>query len=898
MGDSDAAARLGHLYPQAAASASGAVPATVGPPSEPMRRAGPLSPDKVQGVLDAAQMLAGKGRKPEAYAKYREVLEAEPAHAEALGWVEEYLRGKRDHGTLRDVLTAAVRAMGHTPEDIELRKERLREVAGLCEGNLRDVDGAINAWKQLVFLDRTDEGARTALARILDRTQRWDELAQLLEQEASAEPDLEKRVTLERRLANLHEQKRRDFAAAAEAWGRIAQKVPDDDRAVLTASKLYEKAGQLASAAQVIADGARGVDDPVARGNLLERLADLREQLADPVAAGEAFALAADALKTARLWDAAERCFVTAERWPQAANAATSRAQLTTDLKGQASLLARAAEFLSKAGDETGAVSRLEQAVHLDPTSDEYAAQLRDQYGAAGETTKLVEMLATRGDRLADRVKRVALRREAAALYATQLGDKEASREQWLKVLEDGDDREALEKLVDYAVEREDHTEACTLLRRLGHIAVDKADKARIALREAEILADGVRDIDSAIQRYESILETLDATSRPALQAIADLAENRKDWGMAADALERELKLVADTQERGVIAGRLSRLYERLELPHAAIRALDIVRKADAENFDALERLCELCERTEQWDRVAELLHERIEIEADEHEASTLTRHLADVLATRLDRGDEALGALTQLADGGDASCRQAYVELGDRLGWQGLVAQKLVDWWMEAKHGQERTQNLRSAYERFAEVGREQDAVRVAVEIVHAKGADKSLAARLETLALKTSDADALEVSQDLLVAGLSGLERATELVRQAEVRVRAGLSRVEALEHGESGLGAVPPATAEKLVERLALLPEKPWEVVDLYERHATRAKNPVDRVRALARAAQVAAAKGQMNRAAGFFELALTGTPTDETNRARRRRRDRRRASAPHALRGDGIGRPRRA
>ena len=34
--------------------------------------------------------------------------------------------------------------------------------------------------------------------------------------------------------------------------------------------------------------------------------------------------------------------------------------------------------------------------------------------------------------------------------------------------------RSALEKLVDYAVEREDHTEAATLLRRLGNIAVDK----------------------------------------------------------------------------------------------------------------------------------------------------------------------------------------------------------------------------------------------------------------------------------------------------------------------------------------------------------------------------------------------------------------------------------------
>ena len=239
-------------------------------------------------------------------------------------------------------------------------------------------------------------------------------------------------------------------------------------------------------------------------------------------------------------------------------------------------------------------------------------------------------------------------------------------------MLEDGDDREALEKLIDYAVEREDHTEAATLLRRLGNIAVDKADKARVALREAELLAEGVGDVDMAIVRYESILSDLDPTCRPALQAVADLQEARENLAEAADALERELKLVADTVERGQIAARLARLYEQMDDPKSAIRALEIVRKSDLEDFDALTRLCELCERIEQWDRVAELLAQRIEVEADEAEASVMTKKLAGILAERLDRGDEALAALTELADQGDASIRAAYVELGDRLGGRG----------------------------------------------------------------------------------------------------------------------------------------------------------------------------------------------------------------------------------
>ncbi len=829
---------------------------------------GPLTPDKLQGILDAGQMLAGKGKKPEAFVKYKEVLDADPAHPEALAWIEDYLRSKRDYAQLRDVLLASVRLQASQNEAMETRKERLREVAGLCEGNLRDIDGAISAWKQLLAIDRTDESARTALTRLLEKQQRWDDLANLLEQEATAESDLDTKIALEKKLALLQEQKRKDLGAAAEAWGRIARLSPDDERPTQTASKLFEKAGLLDMAANIIADNAPQVDDLTARGGLLERLGELREQLNDTAGAGEAYGDAAELVKSPKLWEAAERCFVTLDKWERAAHAAGQRGLLASDTKGQASHYARAADQLMKAGDEDAALVRLEQATDLDPIADDYASALQDRYQSRGDFPKLAEFLGKRGDRVTDRGKRVAIRRQTANLYATQLQDKELARELWLKVLEDGDDREALEKLVDYAVEREDHNEAVTLLRRLQANTVDKAEKARVALREAELLAEGIGDVDTAINRYEAIVRELDPTCRPALQAIADLQEARDQPAAASDALERELKLIADPQERGQIAVRLARLYDQLGDAPSAIRALDMVRKGDPEDFDALSRLCELCEKTEQWDRVATLLAERIEVEGDEEEASVMTRKLAGILADKLDRGDEALAVLTDFADQGNAACRTDYVELGDRLGWKGIVAQKLVEWWFEAKHGAERTTALRGAFDRFETVGREQDAARVAMEIVRSKGADRELAERLENLASKTNDHDALSVAHDLLSRDATGQDRANELVRQAESRVKAGMPRNEAIQHGEVGLTSVAPSEAEPLLERLAQLAAKPNDVIDLYERQVSRSKAPADRVRALGRAAQIASTRGQLDRARGFFELAITGTPSDET------------------------------
>ena len=826
-----------------------------------------LSPDKLQGILDAAQMLVGKGKKPEAFSKYKEILDSNPSHGEALAWVEEYLRGKRDYAQLKEVLLAAVRASTGA-DSLESKKERLREVAGLCESNLRDVDAAISAWKQLLTIDRADDSARGALMRLLERATRWDELATLLEQEANIEGDVETKITLEKRLAKLQEDKRKDLVQAGEAWVRICFLVPDDPISVQTAAKLFERGERLDLAAKVIADSAPNLEDPVAKGPLLQRLAELREQQGDLVGAGDSYAEAADALKLGRLWEEAERLYVQAEKWDKSAAAATQRGQLTSDAKQKAHYLFKASEYLGKTGDHESSLEKLEEATRLDPVNDDYAGALVTRYTAQDQIDKLVAYLTRRGDRLMDKPKRVGVRREAATLAQNRLSDRELTREMWLKVLEDGDDREALEKLIDDAVEREDHTEAATLLRRLGGNIVDKAEKARVALREAELLAEGVGDVDTAIARYEQILDELDPTCRPALQAIADLQEARENRASAADALERELKLVADVQERGQIAARLARLYEALNDPRSAIRALDLVRKADLEDFDALTRLCELCEVTEQWGRVAELLVERIEVEADDAEVSVLTMKLARILADKLDRGDEALAALTELADSGDSAVRAAYIELGDRLGWKGIVASKLVDWWFDAKQGPDRTAALRNAFDRFVDVGRDQDAVRVAIELVRTKGADRNLADQLEELAVKTGDHDALIIAHDLLAKEVTGPDRAYELVRQAEVRVKAGMPRQDALQHGEAGLVSIAPNEAEPLLDRLSQLATKPSEVVDLYERQVSRSKAPADRVKALARAAQVAATRGAPDRARGFCELALAGAPTEET------------------------------
>ncbi|MEZ4374110.1 MAG: hypothetical protein R3B07_25035 [Polyangiaceae bacterium] len=821
-------------------------------------------PDRVRTLIDEADALARKGRKSEAGAKYREAVALDPGNEEALNFLQTHLRQTRKYAELRDILLAATRSVGATQD---AKRNWLREIAGLCETQLRDLDTAIHALQQLVSLD-SGEGPRVQLKRLLERAGRWDDVATLLEQEAEQAPDLEVRISLEKNLAKLHEHKRKDVVAAGDAWARIASLTPEDDSALMTAVKFYEKGDRLDLAADAIAANVGALEDEAARGQLLGRLGQLRRDAGDMLAAGDAFAEGAALSQKSEMWADAEQCFTAAEAWDQAAQAVDEQAQLAAEPRQQAELYARESQLLSRAGDDSSAVLRLEQATDLDPMNEEFAKALEERFESADRFPDLAAFLLRRADKLESASIRIELRKRAATIQRDTLGDPEAARESLQQLLVDGDDEEALLILADDAAERGEAAEAVEYLAKLKRVIEDPARKAEVMLREARLLAETLEDVDAAIDCYQEVLNSVDAANAEALTAIADLEEGRGNLGAAAAALEKYLESAAEPGLKLELAQRLTGLYEgELDDPKSAVRVLDIVVSIEAEDFDAIGRLVALNERLEDWPRVAAHLQQLIEVEGDEEELSEMTRRLASVLFEKCDRGDDALAALVEVADQGDPACRDAYVELGDQLGWKGVVAQKLVEWFAEAPVGPARNDALRNAFNRFVEVGRDADAAGVAKELARTRGADAEMAGQLEELGVKLKDLDALGVAHDLLSSDLSGPARAEELVRQSEVLKQAGVAAEDALQHGEQALASVGPEEAEDLLSRLVSLADEPKQIVDLYERQVGRCKAPQDRLRALARAAQVAAEQGAPERARGFFDLALSGGVQEE-------------------------------
>ena len=132
----------------------------------------------------------------------------------------------------------------------------------------------------------------------------------------------------------------------------------------------------------------------------------------------------------------------------------------------------------------------------------------------------------------------------------------------------------------------------------------------------------------------------------------------------------------------------------------------------------------------------------------------------------------------------------------------------------------------------------------------------------------MKTSDDVGLSAAQEILGLELVGAARAAELVRQAEMRVRAKMAWAESVQHGETGLGGLTHDEVQVLLSRLAALIPTTSDVIDLYERQVSRSRGAEAREKALIRAAQVAGDRGDAKRSRTFFDLALSGTPSEAT------------------------------
>lgn len=627
--------------------------------------------ERIPRLRELMSTLRARGDVESAARWAHEILAVDAADPEALTTIEDACRHSGDYAPMRDALLAASRVAGLSAEG---RKQRLKDVASICELRLGDLDGAIDAWRAVVALDPADREARAAQKRLLVACERWDELADVLEREALALTDPEPKAEAYRQLAELHRDRRGDLEGAIAALRQLVHVAPHDTAARDALCDALLQAGEVLDAVPLLR---RRIDESQgpARAELLRLLATLLEQeLDDSEGAFGAWARLLDEspsdLDAIAHMEAIDEA---AGRHERLLSTLSYRLEVT-DAAERPGVLVRMGRIAENAlGELDRAAELYRRALDLAPGDGSILDALSALYDRTERYRDLVVLLRETAQRESDVGRRAELYRRIARTLADRVGNEEGAAEAWREVLQAGEDEEALRFLRRHAARHDDPAALEDLLRRLGE-RVSGNEARDLALERAELLAERLERPAEAIAILRGVVERC-PDHVVALSRLAALCERTHDLSGLADALWRQLHLLRDPGLRLPIARRLSDLHEtEAPEPERAIEALFAWAGAAADNPAPFERLVPLLERAARYADLTGVLDALASLSTDDAKASELWRRSAQIAYRQLGDVDAAWERLEPRVRNGDAGAEEDLRELarsserGERL--------------------------------------------------------------------------------------------------------------------------------------------------------------------------------------------------------------------------------------
>jgi golgin subfamily B member 1 len=591
-----------------------------------------------------------RGEPARAAEAWQRLLDLAPDDREALVGLIDALEA----GTDPDALAQALRRALAVEELPEGRAHLLRKLAAVLDERLADAAGAIQALRKLLELAPSDRDALGRLDRLCVRSERWVDLADVLEREidaaAGADDDVAL-VVLRSRLAELKEARlldkdgalalyeevlaaRPDHPEAIARLEALLQKDPGNARAALALERAYATGGDALKQAAVLELRAGERPDPEERKALYLELATIREQaLRDPQLAFLALCKAfredpADAAVRARM----EALAAASGHEEELAAIYEDEIDRLPPAETAEVALRLGALYEETLGDPSRAVTFLSRALATNPATAPAALPALDRLQSRLESwPELADTLAARAA-AASGADRVQLLFRLGQLCEEQLSSPDRAAEAYEAAVQ-ADPRHvpslrALEALYESGGRREDLVKVLAAQRA---VAVDAASKERVLAKLAALVAEVGRK-DEAVVIWKELL-ALRPRHEGALAALEELYEALERWSDLAAHLRVRVGATVDRREIARLNDRLGQILgTKLGDSAQAVQSYRAVLDSDPKNRRALEALRDLHAAQGDVDALVSVYRRLVSVQEDAAGVKDIRLELADVL--------------------------------------------------------------------------------------------------------------------------------------------------------------------------------------------------------------------------------------------------------------------------
>jgi tetratricopeptide (TPR) repeat protein len=582
-----------------------------------------------------------------ALSQFQEVLRRKPAHAGAIGALEEMARsdnplkgeaaatlepvfaGEGEHLKLVQMLESRVEAEANPQERVSL----LRKVAEVYSTQMANPEMAFLAAARALRELPDDERALELVLSLFGPADTHDEMMALLVEVSPRASVDSSRANLYRALARLQAQND-EAEESVESWKRVLELSPTDPEALDQVGRLLGRQGRVPELIEILKRQLAVAEDTNRRATLMFQIGVLQEeQLKDGVGALTTFRrlLELKPDEPAAL-ERMDRLCEAQERWPELADILVRRLKVTQgDVQLQLKYrlgLVRETKLLDKPGAldlytellahdprHAGALPRMEALVAREPQNLPAVEVLLHAYRAAGDMAKLGHLIEARVSVSPDGFERKLLLIEMAAARDAQEEPELAYLALWRAFKEDPNDAELRRKMESAAEAAKTFDELVGAYEEELPRIADNVDAADVCLKMGQVLEQRLGEPDRAVLYYQKARELMPEAGVKALPALDRLYAQLDQPEAQAEVLDALSNMVREPQEKISLLFRLGQLAnERLDSPDRAAAAFERLLELDPKNLPSLRSLELLYDTAKAPDKLYKVLKAQREL--------------------------------------------------------------------------------------------------------------------------------------------------------------------------------------------------------------------------------------------------------------------------------------------
>lgn len=620
------------------------------------------------------------GKPDEAIAAYREVLALDPTSQLALSALDALLTRLEMWEELAENLETQLNLADTDEGQLSL----MLRLAALREREMRQVDVAIEGYRQVIERDPENEQALSALERlgqepayslaiaeILEPLYRgksdYQRLINVYEVQVSRADDANRKVELLHQIASLYEDSAGNVNAAFDTMARALSVDPASEATQREIDRLARVTGRFQDLAHSFEQLAADQRDPEVASILYASAARVFENdVGSPDRAIELYrkVLSIDPTNLSAA-EALETLFQAAERYADMSLILQRKAEILDHTDQKKDALFRAAMLEEEVlGRQEEAIAVYIKILDIDPEDLRSVDALVRLYLGLARWQELLVVYSRKADLVLDPEEKKLILYQVGAVYERELRDVSRATDTYQKVLElDPDDLAALGRLDVLYQASGNWRELLSVLQHEAELTQDPSEAVSYQYRIAELYEKHLGDVDRAVELYREILN-LQPDHGPTLAALEGIKngdhgplaaasvlepvyESMGEWQKLISVLEVQVRFVDDPYQQVELLHRIARLCEENLGDHA--RAFETYARAvevdsqNEETLGALERLGMLIDR---WPAVAKLYDrelDKLEGSEDPTRSVELGLRVAQVYETQLDNVNEAV---------------------------------------------------------------------------------------------------------------------------------------------------------------------------------------------------------------------------------------------------------------